>query len=186
MSLCPNLWVIVSTCITKWAQSHSGSLRKSEHGCHRAWVRVTLEDLYTFHANTSLKTKGCARASHCAPKPSYFYTNRHTREAQAMFNLWSSSWKRLQSHTGRGGSGRAWKVSREQWGSFTDNKLNEMASYRFSESSVSVYTACSLNLLQSNWPQPVMTCFEYVYTVVLFFFLNLKTIQYQCDCNFFF
>lgn len=31
-----------------------------------------LEDQYTFHGNTSLKTEGCARASHCAPNQAIF------------------------------------------------------------------------------------------------------------------
>lgn len=108
MSLCPNLWVIVSTCITKWAQSHLGSLRKSEHGCHR----VTLEDHYTFHGNTSLKTEGCTRGITLCTKPSYFYTDRHTREDEAMFNLWCSSWKGLQLHAGWRGVGERGRCQR--------------------------------------------------------------------------
>lgn len=75
MSLCPNLWVIVSTCITKWAQSHLGSLRKSEHGCDRA----VLEEPHTFQGNTSLKTEGFMRGIAPCTTPSYFYTGRHSR-----------------------------------------------------------------------------------------------------------
>lgn len=145
MSLCPNLWIIVSTCITKWAQSHSGSLRKSEHGCHR----VTLEDHYTFHGNTSLKTEGCTRGITLCTKPSYFYTDRHTREDEAMFNLWCSSWKGLQLHAGWSGVGECGRCQR------SSEDHSEMIS------PMKLYcTSCqSVFMLQSKWPQPDVICF---------------------------
>lgn len=145
MSLCPNLWVIVSTCITKWAQSHLGSLRKSEHGCHR----VTLEDHYTFHGNTSLKTEGCTRGITLCTKPSYFYTDRHTREDEAMFNLWCSSWKGLQLHAGWRGVGERGRCQR------SSEDHSEMIS------PMKLYcTSCQrVFMRQSHWPQPDVICF---------------------------
>lgn len=48
----------------------------------------TLEDQGTFSWQHVIKDNGgCTRASHRAPNHAIFYSGRHTREAQAMFNL---------------------------------------------------------------------------------------------------
>ena len=42
-----------------------------------------------------IKYRGLCTGITLCTKPSYFYTYRHTREAEEMFNLWCSSWTGL-------------------------------------------------------------------------------------------
>lgn len=125
MSLCPNLWVIVSTCITKWAQSHSGSLKKSEHGCHRARSTSHIGGSVQFSWQHFIKDKGLCTGIALCTTLSYFFTSRHTREARAMFNLWCSRHEKdLGCTLGKEEWEEGGRCGEEQRVSFIDDESN--------------------------------------------------------------
>lgn len=124
MSLCPNLWVIVSTCITKWAQSHSGSLRKSEHGCdshaggsvHFSWQHF-------------IKDRGLYAGHHTVHQTKLFLHPTDTRGKPRPCLIYDARHEKKKKKTSTAHCGRVWKVLTEQRGSFIDDKSCEVVLY---------------------------------------------------------